>query len=141
MSTVGYGDLVPVNVSETGAMLLAEFAGVISFACVVGTVTSLTAKSQRREALIREKMDFVVTYMRDQKLKKELQTRIRKFYEYSLNRKPLPDVELIMTELSTTLREDLAQELYGQYQAVFPLLRKKTLSFLAWIAPRLQAFY
>ena len=26
MSTVGYGDLIPVNVSETGAVLIAEFA-------------------------------------------------------------------------------------------------------------------
>ena len=36
MSTVGYGDLVPVNVAETAAVLIAEFAGVLSFASVVG---------------------------------------------------------------------------------------------------------
>ena len=44
-----------------------------------------------------------------------------------------------MTELSTTIREELALELYGKYQRCFPLLQKKTLTFLAWIGPRLQA--
>lgn len=162
MSTVGYGDLVPVNIGETGAVLVAEFVGVLSFASVMGTVTSLTSHTHRREAYLREKMDFVASYMRENRLKLELQVqpccersrrlsprtldstrcaqvRIRKFYEYSLNHKLMPEADVILAELSTSLRECLARELYGEYQDTFPLLQNRTLTFLAWIGPRLQA--
>ena len=67
-----------------------------------------------------------------------MQGRIRKFYEYSLAHKPLPEVELILHELSSSLRESLAFELYGKYFTTFPLLAKKSSNFLAWIGPRLQ---
>ena len=44
------------------------------------------------------------------------QARINKFYEYSMLRKPLLDVDVVLSELSTSLREELAGKLYAQYQ-------------------------
>ena len=89
MSQVGYGDLKPRNDAETGTVFAIELLGVACFGYVVGTVSSLTSKSAKREVQIRQKMDFVNEYMRGHRLPRAMQRRIRSFYEYSFNHKPL----------------------------------------------------
>ena len=45
-----------------------------------------------------------------------------------------------MSELSVSLKADLALHLYGQYQMTFSILRTKPANFIAWIGPKLQPF-
>eukprot|EP00965_Chrysotila_dentata_P120021 3969964-Pleurochrysis_carterae.AAC.2 len=53
----------------------------------------MSVKSARRDAVIRENMDFVLGYMREHRLQKDLQTRIRRFYNYYYAHRPLLNVE------------------------------------------------
>ena len=65
-------DLQP-QAAEVDIFAAFDHTGVACFGYVVGTVSSLTSKSARREVQIRQKMDFVSEYMRGHRLPRALQ--------------------------------------------------------------------
>merc|ERR1711865_788936 len=71
LTTVGYGDVLPVNTSERLLNVLCMLVGALVFGKIVGDITTVVADLSKEKTLRREKL---------QKLNKALQYKIRKTY-------------------------------------------------------------
>ena len=99
LTTVGYGDIVPVNNDERLFVVVMEFVGLTVFGMVIGTITQIASNFNMQKKLQRERTDQVNRYMRERGLGKALQRRIRAFYEYYLERKSVFDVAQMLDEV------------------------------------------
>lgn len=57
--TVGYGDITAQNMMEKIFCVFLMVLGVVAFSTLSGTVTSIMAKSDSRESLLKEKIAFL----------------------------------------------------------------------------------
>ena len=67
LTTVGYGDVVPVNNTERGFALVALLVGALVFGYVISSISTLVAALDRQASLSEEKMDAIKEYMRCRK--------------------------------------------------------------------------
>ena len=105
LTTVGYGDIVPVNNEERIFTVVMEFVGLTVFGMVIGTITQIAADFNVQKKLMNERTQEVDQYMRERGLSKGLQRRIRSFYEYYLERKSVFNNSEVL-EVSSTLKHE-----------------------------------
>ena len=98
LTTVGYGDIVPVNNDERIFTVVMEFVGLTVFGMVIGTITQIAADFNVQKKLMNERTQEVDQYMRERGLSKGLQRRIRSFYEYYLERKSVFNVSEVLSD-------------------------------------------
>ena len=98
LTTVGYGDIVPVNNDERMFTVVMEFVGLTVFGMVIGTITQIAADFNVQKKLMNERTQEVDQYMRERGLSKGLQRRIRSFYEYYLERKSVFNVSEVLSD-------------------------------------------
>ena len=85
MTTVGYGDIRATNDAERVFSIFAMLLGAIVFGYIVGSMASIEEQYASKESQVKEKIDNVKAYMADRGVKKELQARIIKYYQYKVN--------------------------------------------------------
>ena len=107
MTTVGYGDIIPKNVTETLFVLVMEMVGIVVFGMVIGSITHIASNFNLKRKIAKERMQVVNGYVRERGLHKQLQRRIRRFYEYYFERVSVFDIESMLEEVSTSLKNDL----------------------------------
>ena len=107
MATVGYGDVVPVNAAETGYVIACMILGAVVFGYVVGTVgvaaTNLSAPSLRHSIRMQELVD----YLHERKVSGDLFARTCTQYNFYLTRKSAFDEDIILGELTDSLRQEV----------------------------------
>lgn len=82
MTTVGYGDIVPVTLEEK---LFAMFAMLLAcgvFAYTLGSISSLVSRQNKFRSEYQDNAQKVVCFMKKYNLPSELQFRVRRFFEY-----------------------------------------------------------
>ena len=67
VTTVGYGDVGPVNTAEKIYVVAAMIMGVAIFSYVLGTMCTLLAGFKSAEADFQQKMDTMLTYLNSHK--------------------------------------------------------------------------
>jgi len=107
MTTVGYGDVLAGSDAERVFAVFMMLVGVTVFGYIVGSMASLVAKINQRGQRHKEKIDELKDYLREQKLSKELQVRVRKYYEHYLSRKSAYDEEALLSEMSLKLQREV----------------------------------
>lgn len=107
MSTVGYGDIVPVTVNETIFVIFAMVIGAVVFGYVAGTVGVAVSELGSPEMRQTGKMQEVVDYLLERKVPPDLFTRTCTQFEYYLSRKSAFDEEVILEELTESLRQEV----------------------------------
>ena len=80
-------------------------------------------------------------YMEDRKLDRALRARVRGFYHYYLQRKSVFNGAVVLREVSSALRNDIAVHLYSDYVHRIPFFATQEPSFLALVCGRLVPFY
>ena len=65
MSTVGYGDIHPINDRERAFATFSLVVGALSFAFINGNVVGLLSTLDNQSALVEEKLEAVKEYARD----------------------------------------------------------------------------
>jgi hypothetical protein len=107
MITVGFGDIVATNVYEIWFSIVAMLVGAIVFGYVIGTVgmcfASITASSMRHNARLGE----MVAYLKHNKVPTALFTKACQQYDYYLKRKSAFDEDVILGELTESLRQEV----------------------------------
>lgn len=108
-STTGYGDITPHD--ESAAELIFAIAmmlaGAAVFGYVVGAVASLVGRIDAAANRAKERMDEVNAYLREKRVARDTRLRVRKHYEYVLERKSAFDEAGMLSELSEALRQEL----------------------------------
>ena len=141
MTTVGYGDITPTNMSEMWFVITMEFAGLVVFGMAIASMTNILANFNMHKKLHRERMSVVNRYVRERGLTRRLQRRVRRFYEYYLERVSVFDVSGMLEEISQSLKNDLCASLFRDLVADLPFLQGRDAAFVALVGMQLQPFF
>lgn len=80
ITTVGYGDIGPLNIIETHAAIIILIVAGVSWAIILGQVCSILAMMNLEETEFRNTMDALNHMMRDRTVSPEMQHRLRSFF-------------------------------------------------------------
>ena len=109
LCTVGYGDILPKNVSEMWFVISMEFVGLIVFSIAIAQLTNIMDNFNAKKKLLSARMAEVTRYMRERKMTPRMQRRVLRFYEYYLERVSVFDVNLMLSEVSQSLKNDICE--------------------------------
>ena len=124
LTTVGYGDIVPVNNTERYYALFALLIGAIVFGYMLSSIGSLVSALDRQAALSEEKMDAIKEYMRWRRLPRDLTIRMRRYYEYYYDKKTAFDEIAILEGLTPPLRSEVVRHSLKETIGRIPLFRR-----------------
>lgn len=142
MTTVGYGDVLPKNLWEMWLVIIMEFVGLVVFGMAIASMTNILANFNLQKKLHRERMGLIERYVRERGLTQHLQRRVRRFYEYYLERVSVFDIPATMDEVSQSLKNDLCVAMFKDLIHDLPLLLKgRDASFTAFICMQLRPFF
>jgi hyperpolarization activated cyclic nucleotide-gated potassium channel 2 len=115
MITVGYGDIVPVTEYE---MIITIFTQIVAsgvFAFSMNSINTLLTNMDTQSTTYRQTISTIHRYMKKRQVSKDVQMRVRKYLEYTLdNENAKLDEENLMELLSEHLRQELVSEINGR---------------------------
>lgn len=82
LSTVGFGDIKPVNDSERILCILIMVVGVFFYSYTIGSITAIMTRSQRKEFKLQEQIRIMRELSKKFKIKKSLYRKIKGALQY-----------------------------------------------------------
>ena len=112
-SSTGFGDIHPMTVGEkffgTGLMLLSCFL----YAYIIAVFTDIVANLRRDQSMFNSKMRSVGSYLLYLECAKELNDKVKAFYEHKFASKTLFNEGAIFKEVPYQLRVELVRHRFG----------------------------
>ena len=132
MTTVGFGDIVPVRHGERLFAMVAMLFGGVFYGFIVAT-SSQIFKSDAHVLKLLEKMEVVGSYMRQRHFPRALRNRIRRYYRRYFEERTAFDEVNILSELSPQLREEVSTFLVSDLVFKSPLFARTDATTLSHI--------
>lgn len=82
MTTVGYGDITPVRKIEYIISMFVMLSGASLYAFMIGTIASLFSKIDSAKVSHCNRIEAVTQYLHNRQVPRDLNSRIRNYYEY-----------------------------------------------------------
>ncbi|KAM7300331.1 potassium/sodium hyperpolarization-activated cyclic nucleotide-gated channel 1 [Ixodes scapularis] len=133
----GVGRAEAENTSDSWLMILCMASGHALQALLIGLCCSVILSVNYTKQLNREKIREVEEYMHYQKLPKELQSRIRDYFE-NRHQGRVFDEARILAALSDPLREAVMQQRFSSVLQVVPFLAHSHMDFIEDLAGKLN---
>ena len=125
LTTVGYGDIVPMNDTERFFTLCTLMIQPLLFGYLLSSVGELVRNADPNQVKIDKKLEEVKIYLRWHRFKPDLAARIRHYYESYFSRRSAMDEEEILDNLAPTLRRSAYAHLLGRTVVKIPLFSEK----------------
>eukprot|EP00002_Diphylleia_rotans_P024455 TRINITY_DN4830_c0_g1_i2.p1 TRINITY_DN4830_c0_g1~~TRINITY_DN4830_c0_g1_i2.p1 ORF type:complete len:722 (+),score=98.60 TRINITY_DN4830_c0_g1_i2:164-2329(+) len=123
MTTVGFGDIVPLTNTEKCFTILTMITGVSIYATIFGNMATLIAQMDASATRYREKLDALHEYMTYRSLPQYLRKRILNYYDVIWSRHKGIDENSILNELPSSLRSEIALYLNRELVENVPLFK------------------
>jgi CRP-like cAMP-binding protein len=124
ISTVGYGDFVPVTDKERGYAILAMFIGSGFYGYVVAQAANIISNSDADQAKYYEKMDSVQVWMKHHRFPSHIRRRIRTYYRAYYSQRLCIDEQDLMSDLNPALKQTIAEFLLHELVVTHPIFAK-----------------
>ena len=111
LTTVGYGDVTPMNSTEKICSMLAMVIGVTVFAYFMGTTAAMVTSMNSNDSVKSRKIGEMDTFLRARHVPPTITEKIRKFYSKAVQHHVIDDQDMV-TQLSMPLRTELLLFLY-----------------------------
>ena len=116
MLSIGYGDIIPENMSEAIYTISAQFISCVLFAFSVNEIWSIFQEKNSKKARIGSRMNVINLYMRDKNVEPKLRSRVNAYLYHFYHTKGFRQKELegeILAELTPSLRTEIYFQAYG----------------------------
>lgn len=123
LTTIGYGDLVPVTASQTIYTIFIQILGAGLYGFVIGNIASLIANIDVAKTQFREKLERINTFLRYRSIPAELQRRVNDYYEYLWNSRRGHEEANILDELPLSLRTKIAYHINSEIIEKVPIFQ------------------
>jgi len=123
LTTVGYGDITPVNDLERIYTLGALLVGALVFGYLLSAVGSLIANLDNRANMVEGKLEMMQEVILHSDMPAELAQRIRSYTEFYYSRQSVYDVADAFAHLTPALERDVNKFFLSQSVEGIPLLR------------------
>ncbi len=138
LTSVGYGDIVPVNNIQRLYAIMVAMTGLGVFGYLIGNVVTILSKLDAGYARYKEHVEHLSTATKRRGLSKELQRRVLDYYRYVRDEKTGYDESVFLQTLPETLRTEVALSLKKEFIEGIPLFRNASERFVVDIALQLQ---
>eukprot|EP00939_MAST-03C_sp_MAST-3C-sp1_P002291 g2291.t1 len=108
ITTVGYGDIVPVTILEKLYCVVSVAIGAITYGACISTFVAASAASNLKKNQINQKMDGIVLYMQTKKFPKELFQKVYQYFSHFYKTKTAFDESTILNDLNDKLRMEVS---------------------------------
>jgi voltage-gated potassium channel len=138
LTSVGYGDIVPITNTQRLYAILVQLIGFGVLGYLVGKVVSIISRTDQVKARYEENIELFTTAVRRRTLPLELQKRILAYYTYLRDQKVGYDESAFLRGLPESLRTDVAISLKKEFIEGIPLFRNASEKFIVEIALKLE---
>ncbi|KAJ1451104.1 hypothetical protein M885DRAFT_530571 [Pelagophyceae sp. CCMP2097] len=114
LTTVGYGDVTPVNISEYAVMIVCMFCGGFMWAYVIGQVCATAATLDIKAIEHQQLYDQVNNMLVDMVVSRKLSASVRSFLFQTEDMERRMAYSSLITLLSPELQGDLCEEMSSQ---------------------------
>eukprot|EP00940_MAST-03C_sp_MAST-3C-sp2_P001910 g1910.t1 len=115
LTTVGYGDVSPVNNGEVIFATLAMIIGGALYGYVVALFATLMQGLDPNERIFNERMESIMCYMRHREFPQKLFKDVTRYYTHFYKYKTALDENAILDDLSLNLRRDVGEFLANKF--------------------------
>ena len=122
LTTVGYGDITPVGSTQTYYTMATMALGAAMYGYIIGNVASLLANLDVIRSRHLQRIETVNHFMRDRHVPRELQARVRDYYNYLWDSRLGQETEML-EDLPKPLRVEIALHLNRAILEKVPLFR------------------
>ena len=137
LTTVGYGDIAPIGALQVGYAMVVMGLGVAMYGYIIGNVASLLANLDVTRARHLGRMETINHFMRDRRVPRELQGRVRDYYNYLWESRMGRQTEML-DDLPTSLRIEIALHLNRNILRKVPLFERASETFLRELVLHLE---
>ncbi|CAD8140670.1 unnamed protein product [Paramecium pentaurelia] len=112
--TIGYGDITPVTQIEKLFVIFVTLLSSIIFGYTISSIGGIFAQMTENKNYLRDKMTMIDSFIKRRGLNKDLQIKVKKFFEYYLKTLKNTDSECekLMEHLSGTLIREVKIDFY-----------------------------
>jgi hypothetical protein len=127
MTTVGYGDIVPVTNNERLYSMFSMILACGIFAYVIGSIGTFLSSRFDDEMIFKQKIMYVDQFLRSNSMNKNVRIKVRRYLEHVLEKKREQKIDeaQVLDLLNKNLKEEIIMHLNGL------LLKNGTFSSLA----------
>lgn len=122
LTTVGYGDITPIGSGQTYYTMATMALGAAMYGYIIGNVASLLANLDVIRSRHLQRIETVNHFMRDRHIPRELQARVRDYYNYMWDSRLGQETEML-EDLPKPLRVEIALHLNRAILEKVPLFR------------------
>ena len=113
MTTVGYGDIIPVSTGERLYACMAMIAGATIFGYVIGNVATMSMASDIAALRRKDKIGTVIGYMKEKHISKRLRRKVENYLDFYFEQCSGFDEEESLAGLSGSLLARVQAFLHG----------------------------
>ncbi|NND01755.1 MAG: cyclic nucleotide-binding domain-containing protein, partial [Acidimicrobiia bacterium] len=129
LTTVGYGDIVPSGQGQTAYTMVTMALGAAMYGYIIGNVASLLANIDVVRSRHLGRIETINNFMRDRGVPRELQARVRDYYNYQWESRMSQQSEML-ADLPKPLRVDIALHLNRNILRKVPIFEKASEEFM-----------
>ena len=139
LTTVGYGDVLPVTRLQKAYAVGVMLLGVGLYAYLIGNIASLITNLDPLRVAHLEQRERLDAFVRYRSLPAPLRRRIQAYHDYLWEQRLVLDEDAVLAQLPPSLREDVALHLRRDLVEGVPLFQDVSDAFLREIALRMRA--
>jgi hypothetical protein len=115
MTTVGYGDIVPVTNNERLYSMFSMILACGIFAYVIGSIGTFLSSRFDDEMIFKQKIMYVDQFLRSNSMNKNVRIKVRRYLEHVLERKREQKIDeaQVLDLLNKNLKEEIIMHLNG----------------------------
>ncbi|RJP62669.1 MAG: hypothetical protein C4543_01635 [Ignavibacteriales bacterium] len=138
LTTVGFGDIIPVGNSQMIFTILVEIMGVGFYGFIIGKVVTILSNRDPLKIKYLENLDNLASLSRTRKISSDLQKRIRDYFEYVYTHKMSYDESEFLHSLPPSLEKEVSRFLKKEVLEKVSLFENAPEAFIDSIAVNLQ---
>lgn len=138
ITTVGYGDITPINTAQTLYALFVEIIGVGSYGYLIGKIASFLSKKDPAKNRYFTNLENLTTLVKLRNVPKGLQRKLHDYYTYMYKQKLGFDESKFLDGLPESLKLELSISLKKEAIEKIPLFHGQNDIFLEEIALHLK---
>lgn len=141
MSTVGYGDILPVTTPERLYVIFAMFVGATVFGYVVGAVAALVSQLDAARQRAKGRLGTVKAWLQEQEVSLDVRRKVLRHFNFVMDCQTAMDEAALLAAVPPSLRADVVLYVHRGTVSTFSLLEGITpialSSIVAAFAPAL----
>ncbi len=140
ITTVGYGDIVPVTLDQKVYAIFVMMLGVGIYAYLIGNIASLISSLDPVRANYMQQRERLGAFMQYRALPIPLRHRIQRYFDYVWDERLVSDESEVMQSLPPSLRDEVALFLKRDLIKNVPLFQSASDAFVRDVALNLKPF-